>query len=494
MKKRVIFVIFLMVIFTNLVSSMNINVGSPITGTFYDLSSVNVNVDFGEVVYWSIYHNGALKWNSQGSSINNQLIATEGLNTLIISATNPTTNISNSSTITFYVDTLFPSITSQTPENNSQKYRENIPFSVNYIEANLDYTKLYWKSSDSVYNEENVSSCGSGTCSKTIDFSSFSYGTNISYYFSLIDKTSKSNISSVYTFEIIACVQNWTLESSWSACLNGYHHKNYYDSKSCGNNTGKPSPLNETCCTLNCAGKSCGNDGCGGSCGTCGSNFNCVDGSCAQSTSDTNTNEQSTAIIPTNATYFLNESQLNSGSSKTLRKAGDKIKFKIKNESHSIELMKIFSNKVSIKISSNEKYANLTLNGTNKFDLTGDKYYDISVILKRLTLNEAEIFLKTANEKIPETLETKNTNAKNMSVEGNASVGMNNTAGGVIANETELKTGSKIMGSFFGTIGSIKKIPFYFIVAFVILVSGLAATTFAHIRHVRKRKKRRGYK
>jgi hypothetical protein len=34
------------------------------------------------------------------------------------------------------------------------------------------------------------------------------------------------------------------------------------------------------CCEANCTGKSCGDDGCGGSCGTCDTNYECVEGKC----------------------------------------------------------------------------------------------------------------------------------------------------------------------------------------------------------------------
>lgn len=33
-------------------------------------------------------------------------------------------------------------------------------------------------------------------------------------------------------------------------------------------------------CTINCAGKECGDDGCGGLCGTCGAGNECTDGTC----------------------------------------------------------------------------------------------------------------------------------------------------------------------------------------------------------------------
>jgi len=37
-----------------------------------------------------------------------------------------------------------------------------------------------------------------------------------------------------------------------------------------------------TCCEPDCSGKECGNDGCGGTCGTCDSGYSCDDGSCVE--------------------------------------------------------------------------------------------------------------------------------------------------------------------------------------------------------------------
>src|SRR4051812_32369018 len=38
--------------------------------------------------------------------------------------------------------------------------------------------------------------------------------------------------------------------------------------------------ISPTTCTPNCAGLVCGNDGCGGSCGTCTGDLRCVNGAC----------------------------------------------------------------------------------------------------------------------------------------------------------------------------------------------------------------------
>jgi len=46
------------------------------------------------------------------------------------------------------------------------------------------------------------------------------------------------------------------------------------------NGNSVPPPPAEPGCTPNCGGKSCGDDGCGGSCGACNEDFVCQEGTC----------------------------------------------------------------------------------------------------------------------------------------------------------------------------------------------------------------------
>ncbi len=491
MKKRgSLIVILLIVVFASLVSSMSINVSSPEEGKYYDTRSINVNVDFGESVDWWVYLNGALNWSYRSSSINNPLTAEEGTNTIRILASNiSNSSISVENTITFYVDTLYPNITSQTPENNSQKYKGNITFSVGYTEANLNYTKLYWKSqSDSSY-KENSTECASGTCSKIIDFSSYSYWENISYYFSLTDKTSKYTNSSVYTFKIVPCITSWNC-TEWSACSRSTQTRTC--TKICENGTDMPSVSQGCTCnpSWNCdSWSSCSESTQTRTCtDTTGCEANRDESqSCSPETTTQTTNTQENTNSQ-NINYFLSSSQIGNGSLRTLKLVGDKISFKIKNESHSLELKKIYSDKVSIKISSVEQYANLTLNDVKKFDLTADGYYDISVILKRLNSTEADILLNTTNEKVPETTAT--TNPSNSLT---ASAEITGDALTETANKTEFVEGS-ITGGFLGAFENMKKTPPYLLIAFSLIILGLLSITISKLIRKKKRRKKGYYK
>ncbi len=496
MEKRVSVLAILIVFSINLVSSMNIDVSSPVEGTFYNSTSVNVNVDFGESVNWQAYHNDEPEWNSQGASINNFLLnAIEGLNTLKILAS----NISNSSTninrtITFYVDTSSPIISSQTPENNSQKYRGNITFSVSYTEVNLNYTNLYWKTTGN-YNETSVTNCGSGSCSKIIDFSSYIYGTNISYYFSLTDKTSKYTNSSVYTFKIVPCITSWNC-TEWSACSRSTQTRTC--TKICENGTDMPSVSQGCTCTpsWNCDSWS----SCSGSTQTrtctdttgCEANRDesqsCSSDSDSSSTESTSTEDDESTQ---NINYFLSEPQLNNGSLRILRRAGDKITFKIKNESHYLELRSISTNKVSIKISSSEQYADLTLDEMKKFDLTADGYYDVSVSLKKLNSSEVGILLNATNEKVPETVAATNPSdsvTASAEVTGDALTALTEEADGIESNRSD------ITGGFLGAFKNMKETPPYLLVSFILIILGLLSITISKLIRKKKRRKKGYYK
>lgn len=498
MKKRAsLLVIFLVVILTNLVCSMTINVSSPENGKYYDYSSVLFNVTLNE--------NGRCEF-SVDSGINNYTMSS--IDNLNWNATkslvdrnytchfycNDTVGSINNTTTSFYVDTLFPNITSQTPANNFIVSKGSVTFSVTYTEANLNYTKLYWKAGDSSYTIENVSSCESGTsksCSKSVDLSSLSYWENISYFFSLTDKTSKCMNSSVYMFRL--CNASWSC-TAWSDSSNSCGTRTCTDLNNCGTNEGKPSESQTCSCTPSwgCtswsdSSNSCGTRTCTDS-NSCGTNTDkpSESQSCSETQDTETTNTQENAQ---NVNYFLSNSQVGNGSLRTLKLVGDKISFKIKNESHVLELRKIFSDKVSIKISSAEQYANLTLNEVKKFDLTADGYYDISVTLKRLNLSEADILLNVTNEKVPITVTT-NINVGNTS--GGAGNLTSNTASEVgeteTANETE-SFGSRITGGFLGAIENMKQAPIYLLVIFAVVIVGLVGTTIFMI--LRKKKKKR---
>ena len=65
----------------------------------------------------------------------------------------------------------------------------------------------------------------------------------------------------------------------------------------CQNNTGIC--MSGTCCVTNCTSKDCGDDGCGGSCGTCGSGKACQNGQCVVTTWTDPTSDLTWQVTPT---------------------------------------------------------------------------------------------------------------------------------------------------------------------------------------------------
>lgn len=95
-----------------------------------------------------------------------------------------------------------------------------------------------------------------------------------------------------YTFyettQSTSCTPNWQC-SDWSSCINGQQ------TRTCGdlNNCNQQSPIKvKTCgtsCTPSCLNKDCGDNGCGGSCGTCQSEYYCEINQCIKQQTGTYT-------------------------------------------------------------------------------------------------------------------------------------------------------------------------------------------------------------
>ena len=81
-----------------------------------------------------------------------------------------------------------------------------------------------------------------------------------------------------------SCTENWQC-TDWSVCVNNQETRTCSDTNNCGTGNNKPSE-SQGCCTPNCQGKACGDDGCGGSCGSCESGSQCISGNCLESCID----------------------------------------------------------------------------------------------------------------------------------------------------------------------------------------------------------------
>jgi hypothetical protein len=115
---------------------------------------------------------------------------------------------------------------------------------------------------------------------------------------------------------------------------------------------------------------------------------------------DSDSSEESRA---TYKVYTINPSVFENGYSIYLRK-GDKIKFMVDEEYHTLEIKGISKNKVKVEIKSKTFNTELYLNQIQKFDLTSNGYYDLSVLLRYVTddTSRAKIAIKQLNEKTAE--------------------------------------------------------------------------------------------
>ena len=78
---------------------------------------------------------------------------------------------------------------------------------------------------------------------------------------------------------VVSCIENWNC-TNWGSCLNNQQNSTCIDLNNCGTIHTKPAE-SQACCSPSCIGKQCGDDGCGGSCGSCRTGLVCnVTGSC----------------------------------------------------------------------------------------------------------------------------------------------------------------------------------------------------------------------
>lgn len=99
------------------------------------------------------------------------------------------------------------------------------------------------------------------------------------------NKCDKTNVAGSCTSscQAAACTENWQC-GSWSTCTNNQQTRTCTDSNNCGTTNNKPPEVQScTSCTPNCQNKQCGDNGCGGSCGTCQTGYTCSNYQCVSS-------------------------------------------------------------------------------------------------------------------------------------------------------------------------------------------------------------------
>ena len=177
----------------------NITINSPLNKTWYFSSAVSLNATLNEIGKWiNVSVDGGLAQNKCtgcNATFYNITSLSQGNHTITVYASDYSNNIANMTYI-FYVDTIYPSIITKKPSNGSIVLsKDDVNFSINYTEANLDHITIFWNTSTANWTNNNLTNCSSGTnkqCSISMNLCSSYDDTYISYYFGIFEKSGRS--------------------------------------------------------------------------------------------------------------------------------------------------------------------------------------------------------------------------------------------------------------------------------------------------------------
>ena len=162
----------------------------------------------------------------------------------------------------------------------------------------------------------------------------------------------------------------------------------------------------------------------------------------------------------TTDTYIINEDQLKDYTTKSLSK-DSRFKLIFPNETHYVKVDEITISYAQITVSSDPQTFNLYLGNEKKVDLNNDNIYDLSIILKNIIDNKAEIAIKGISE--VKTIEIASEETKEQIEDETIS-----------SEENQEITSSGITGAVIGFVKTGKS--FVLIIAFLIISGGIAIT------------------
>ncbi len=110
------------------------------------------------------------------------------------------------------------------------------------------------------------------------------------------------------------CKNNQVCLGGYCNCSANYENCDENDANGCECNFGAGNVCyNRICCSPRCSGKQCGNNGCGGSCGTCGVHASCSSGSCVCDSGYKDCDNDGTCETYENEPCLILLSELNNG-------------------------------------------------------------------------------------------------------------------------------------------------------------------------------------
>ncbi|MBU0959502.1 MAG: hypothetical protein KKB31_06155 [Nanoarchaeota archaeon] len=103
----------------------------------------------------------------------------------------------------------------------------------------------------------------------------------------------------------------------------------------------------------------------------------------------------------TSGSYTANTDQLSQGYSKAIARK-QRIKFTLSGEEHHVGIRELGVDSVKVEVSSIPQQKFLSIGEIWKVELTGDNFYDLSVVLNSIVGNKADLTIKSINEEIIE--------------------------------------------------------------------------------------------
>ena len=107
------------------------------------------------------------------------------------------------------------------------------------------------------------------------------------------------------------------------------------------------------------------------------------------------------AATQTWTTYKVDTAKFQAGHTRRL-KANQRLEVQIENQNHTIGIKSVSSRSVTIVVASTPQEVTLAEGGTQKFEVTGDNYYDASVNIKDISGIWADIIILSIHEAIPQ--------------------------------------------------------------------------------------------
>jgi len=111
-------------------------------------------------------------------------------------------------------------------------------------------------------------------------------------------------------------------------------------------------------------------------------------------------------------THLVTDVQFKAGFTKEIKEK-ERFKITVSDENHYIGIAELTTTTAKIQVTSELQEVVLSVGETEKFEITDDDFYDLSVTLKSITNGKADIVIKEIHEEVPEELKAK-CNAENL--------------------------------------------------------------------------------